>query len=221
MTRVLIVYASDMGHTQKLARAAADGVGTVDGAVADLRELPLEGPMGVTLADLRSADALILGSPVHHRSMHWRLKQFIEDVVYPPYIDDEMIGKVGAVFSCGGGHGSQGAGCEIMQLGMLAAMAGNGMILVSLPKSTPGFDECGSHWGPHARGGGPKMEPVELTAGMFEAVRHHGANVARVAAALRGARLMATGNIAPAPELHEPLMKDAMERAASVGAADA
>lgn len=218
MTRVLIAFASDMGHTRRLAEALAEGARSADEADVTLRELPSEGPMGVTVAEVLAADALVLGSPVHHRSMHYRMKQFIEDVVYPPYIDDRMVGKVGAVFSCGGGHGSQGAGCEVMQLGILAAMAGNGMVIVPLPKCTPGFDDAGSHWGPHGRAGGPKMQDLDLAPGMVEAARHHGANVARVAAALRGRELFARGNVAPVPEMREPLFQDARRRAASVGA---
>ena len=218
MTRVLVAYVSDMGHTAKLADQVAVGAREA-GAEAVLRAIPAEGPMGVILEEVTAADALILGSPVHHRSMHFRMKQFIEDVVYPPYIDDRMMGKVGAVFSCGGGHGAAGGGVEVMQLGILAALAGNGMVLVPFPKCTPGFDESGSHWGPHGRGGGPKMEPLELTPGMLEAARHHGANTARLAAALAGRDLFARGNVAPAPQAHGPLTEDAMQRARSVGAA--
>ena len=43
----------------------------------------------------------------------------------------------------GGGYGNMGAGCELAQLGMLSAMAACGMVLVTLPKTTPGFEVAG------------------------------------------------------------------------------
>ena len=84
---------------------------------------------------------------------------------------------------------------------MLGAFAANGMILVTLPKTTPGFDVSGMHWGPNGRSGGTKMEPVGISDEMMQAGYHHGANVTRVAAALKGKDLMARGNVAPPPEV--------------------
>ncbi|MCC5653328.1 hypothetical protein LC609_26750 [Nostoc sp. XA013] len=40
------------------------------------------------------------------------------------WLRDELVGKVGGVFSVGGGYGDAGAGVEIAQLGLLAAMPG-------------------------------------------------------------------------------------------------
>ncbi len=114
---------------------------------------------------------------------------------------DEMVGKVGGVFSVGGGYGNTGAGYEIAQLGMLAAMTGAGMILVSLPKTTPGAEVAGSHWGPHDRSGGASMEPIGIADEMITCRFHHGANVARVTLALNGQDLFARGNVAPGAEL--------------------
>jgi NAD(P)H dehydrogenase (quinone) len=137
--------------------------------------------------------------------MHHRVKLFVENVLEVIWMTDDMVGKVGGVFSVGGGHGNNGAGCELAQVGLLAAMAANGLVLVTHPKCTPGFDEAGSHWGPNGRTGDVKMRPQPLTDGMLAAGHHHGANVARVAAALvagaGGRDLFARGNVAPAPEV--------------------
>lgn len=151
--------------------------------------------------DGRWCDALILGSPMRHRSADARVKDFIERVLETLWLTDEMVGKVGGVFTVGGGYGGQGAGCDVAQVGMLAAMAACGMVMVPLPKTTPNSEVAGSHWGPNGRSGGPGMQPVGITDEMRLAGFHHGANVARVAAELKGRRLFATGNKAPSDEL--------------------
>ena len=198
MTNVLVVYTTSLGNTQKMASAIADGVRSVDRI-----DLVMRTAADVSIDDVRRCEALILGTPIRHRTADSRIKKVIEDTLERLWLTDDMVGKVGGVFSVGGGYGNMGAGCELAQLGVLSAMAACGMILVTLPKTTPGFDVAGMHWGPNGRSGGPKMEPVGITAEMMEAAYHHGANIARVAAALAGKTLMATGNVAPSPEITE------------------
>ncbi len=196
MTKVLVVYTSTMGNTRKMAEAVADGARSVEGAEVLLREAT-----EATKGEVQDCDALLLGTPMRHRSADARVKKFIEDTIEVLWLRDEMVGKVGGVFSVGGGYGNTGAGVEIAQLGLLAAMAAAGMILVPLPKTTPGAGVAGSHWGAHGRSGGFNMEPVGITDEMLQCAYHHGANVARVAVALQGKNLMARGNQAPSPEL--------------------
>ncbi len=205
MTKVLIIYTTTMGSTRKMAEAVADGARSVKGAEVTLLEAA-EAMQDVTAVErlkdeTRAADAVILGTPMRHRSADARIKKFIEDVIELLWLRDELVGKVGGVFSVGGGYGNTGAGVEIAQLGMLAAFAGAGMILVSLPKTTPGAEVAGSHWGPHGRSGGLGMEPVGITDEMMLAGWHHGANVTRVAAVLKGQDLLARGNVAPSEEV--------------------
>lgn len=196
MTKVLVVYTSTMGNTRKIAEAIADGARSVTDTEVLLREAT-----EATKDEVRDCDALLLGTPMRHRSADARIKKFIEDTLEILWLTDEMVGKVGGVFSVGGGYGNAGAGVEIAQLGMLAALAGAGMILVSLPKTTPGAEVAGSHWGPHGRSGGIDMEPIGISSEMLLAGWHHGANVTRVAAILKGHDLLAKGNIAPSEEM--------------------
>lgn len=202
MTKVLIVYTTTIGNTKKMAEAVASGARSVAGAEVDLKEAHL-----ATMDDVRACDALIMGSPVRHRTADARIKQFIENVCEQLWLTDEMVGKVGGVFTVGGGYGDCGAGSELAQLGLHGCFAAGGMILVTLPKTTPGFQVAGMHWGPHGRSGGPGMEPVGITEEMMHAGWHHGANVARIAAALRGKDLLARGNVAPSKELLEQFAK--------------
>lgn len=196
MTKVLIVYTTSNGNTRRMAEAVADGAKSVEGAEVTLKEAH-----EATLDDVRTCNALIIGSPVRHRSADARIKKFIEDVCEILWLTDEMVGKVGGVFTVGGGYGDCGAGCELAQLGLLGALAASGMILVTLPKTTPGFQVAGMHWGPHGRSGGPGMEPVGINSEIMQAGWHHGANVCRIAAMLKEHDLLARGNTAPSADL--------------------
>ena len=197
MAKILIVYTTSLGNTKKMAEAAAAGAHSVANAEVVLKEAH-----ETTKEDALAADAIILGSPVRHRSADARIKKFIEDVLEVLWLTDELVGKVGGVFTVGGGYGNTGAGVEITQLGMLAALAGVGMILVTLPKTTPGAEVAGSHWGAHGRSGGAQMEPVGVTTEMMHCAYHHGANIARIAVELSGKHdLLVRGNVAPSPEI--------------------
>ncbi len=199
MTDILLVFTTDLGSTRAMAESVAAGVRSVPDVTLRVLEL-LTGDEG-TPDDVRRADGLLMGSPVKHRNMHHRVKKFVERLYEQLWLTDEMVGKVGGVFTVGGGHGDAGAGCELAMLGMHAALAASGCVIVPFPKCSPGADAAGLHWGPAGRTGGPKMEPHPLTADMLLAGYHHGANVARVAEALKGKDLFARGNVAPTPEV--------------------
>jgi NAD(P)H dehydrogenase (quinone) len=199
--RILLVYTTDTNSTRQMAQSVAEGVRSVPGV--DLTVRLLTTGAEIAPADMAPFDALIIGTPTRHRNMHHRVKLFIERVVEALWVSDSMVGMVGGVFSVGGGHGDTGAGAEQCQLGLLATMAANGMVLIPLPKTTPGADHAGCHWGPVGRSGGPKLEPIWLTQEALSAGYHHGANVARATLALKPHRqtLFARGNQTPAAEL--------------------
>ena len=196
--RVVAVYDSWDGHTEKIAGIVAEGVCSVAGVSATLHRAD-----AVTREDLRGCDALIMGSPVHQRTMAWPMKRFVDLVCEPAWFYDDLVGRAGAVFTTGGGHGDAGGGCELAQLSMLGNLAACGMTLVTFPKTTPGFQTHGMHWGPHFRITGPDMvarSPEEVAEAGRAAAFHHGANVARVALRLKGIT-MANGNGWPTPEV--------------------
>lgn len=121
MTNVLIIYTTTSGNTQQMATAIASGAQSVKDTQVSLKEAH-----EATKDDVRACNALILGSPVRHRTADSRIKKFIEDVCEQLWLTDEMVGKVGGVFTVGGGYGDCGAGCELAQLGMLGANASRG-----------------------------------------------------------------------------------------------
>jgi NAD(P)H dehydrogenase (quinone) len=172
--------------------------------------------------DLKECDALVLGSPVHQRTMSWEMKRFIDLICEPSWFFDDMVGRVGGVFTTGGGHGDVGGGCELTQISLLGNLAALGMVIVPLPKTTPGFEYAGMHWGPHIRLLKPGIEPTPeatqptlMDAEGLKAAFHHGANIARVAMALRDQTLMAQGNVFPSLEVRQ--IRSQMEGVEAVG----
>ena len=185
MASVLIVYATDWGSTKKMAEAVAEGVSSVQGAKAVLKTAE-----EVTADDLLAADGVIFGTPVHMGSADWRIKSAIDKLCSKLWMKDLMIGKVAGVFATGSGYGGGGGGAELTLLSLLNNFAELGMLIVPLPKNTPGYHKGGLQWGPYGRSMGEKMEQTGLADERLEAARHHGANDARVAEAVKGKKLL-------------------------------
>lgn len=181
MAKVLVVYATDYGSTKKMAEAVVEGAKLVDGA-----QVVIKTAEETTAEDFTSSDAIIMGSPVHMGTVDWRVKQLIDKVCGKLWMKDALSGKVGAVFATGSGYGGGGEGCELTMLSLLINFAELGMLIVPLPKHTPGYHKGGLHWGPFGRSMGEKLEQTGLPDACLEVARHHGANVARVALALGG-----------------------------------
>ena len=186
MVKTLIVYASDYGNTRKMAESIAAGAKSVAGT-----EVILKAAEELTAEHLLSCDAFITGTPVHMGSPDWRVKKMIDTVCSGLWMKDKLIGKVGGVFSTGGGFGNAGAGCELAMVALLNNLVELGMVIVPLPKNTPGFPLGGLQWGPYARSAGVNMEQTGVSSESLEAAFHHGANITRIAATLRGVQLFA------------------------------
>ena len=187
MTKVLVIYATDYGNTKKMAETIASGVKTVAEAQVDIKLAD-----DVTTEEMMNNDAFIIGSPVHMGSPDWRIKKFIDKVCSRLWMKDALVGKVGGVFASGGGYGGGGGGCEVTLLALLNNLVELGMVIVPLPKCTPGYEHGGIQWGPYGRSMGLNMEQIGVTEEMLEVAKHHGANIARVAVALQGKELFAS-----------------------------
>lgn len=181
MANVLIVYATDYGSTEKAAKAVASGVSGVDGVDAVVKKAE-----EVTADDIVSSDALVLGSPVHMGSPDWRIKKFMDTVCSGIWGEDQAVGKVGAVFTTGSGYGNTGGGAELCQLVLLSCLAEMGTVIVSLPKTAPGYANGGLHWGPHARAHNEDLSPGALTDERLEAMSSHGTHIANLTKKLAG-----------------------------------
>jgi NAD(P)H dehydrogenase (quinone) len=202
---ILVVYYSLYGHTMKLAEAVTHGAEQVSGAKLVLRrvdefdvvkETAIAGNEAAesvweqqqqievcTLDDLRSADAVIFGSPTRFGNMAAQLKQLF-DSMSSLWLNGEMEGKPSGVFtSTASTHGGQ----ETTLLTMMVPLIHLGMIVVGVPYSVPGMIHTeargGTPYGPTTIAGGegdlqPKAEDIAIAEAL-------GKRVAEIAAKLK------------------------------------
>jgi multimeric flavodoxin WrbA len=116
---VLIAYDSLMGNTERMARAVAEGVRRVSGAVALVKRVG-----EVTKEDLKAAEAIILGCPAYYADIPGRMKIVIDDWSWKMEVD--FTDKIGGAFSTGGG---QMGGKEHTVISLLLFMINNRMIV--------------------------------------------------------------------------------------------
>ena len=180
MTTILIVYASEYGNTKTMAETIAAGAETVPETTVLLKAAE-----EVTAEDMTAADGVVVGTPVHMGGPDWRIKKYIDSVCSGLWMEDKMNGKVAGVFATGSGYGNAGGGVELTLLSLLNNFAELGMVIVPLPKNTPGYPLGGLQWGPYGRSAGVNMEQTGVSKESLEAAEHHGAHVARLAASLK------------------------------------
>ena len=195
MSEILVVYYSRHGATAELARHICRGIETVPGAQAKLRSVPpvsaeneravvavpTEGAPYATLADLRAADGLILGSPTRFGNVAAPLKYFI-DSSSSVWLDGSLSGKPAAVFTASQSlHGGQ----ESTLLTMMLPLLHHGMLLVGLPYSEAALTRTRSGGTPygasHVQG---VAEGKGLSADEIELARALGRRVAEIATRL-------------------------------------
>jgi NAD(P)H dehydrogenase (quinone) len=115
--KILVVYDSKTGHTEKMALSVARGA-EAEGAKVIVRRAE-----AVKMQELLDADGIIMGSPTYFGQMSSRLKHIIDDSIE---LHTRMTGKVGAAFTNSGGTAS---GAETTLLSIIQAMLIHGMIV--------------------------------------------------------------------------------------------
>jgi NAD(P)H dehydrogenase (quinone) len=118
MAKILIVYDSKTGNTEKMAFAVAEGAKQVNGIDVEVKKVDQ-----TRLEDLENADGIIMGSPTYYGQMSAKLKALIDKSVK---IHGKLTGKVGAAFTSSGGTAS---GAETTLLSILQAMLVHGMTI--------------------------------------------------------------------------------------------
>jgi len=139
--KILIVYDSQLGSVQKMARLIARGVESVHSCDAIIRSvaavsheaseqgLAESGDPFVELSDLSHCDALILGSPTRFGNMSAAMKYFL-DSTSSLWMSGALSGKPAAVFTSSSSmHGGQ----ESTLLSMLNPLLHHGMLICGLP----------------------------------------------------------------------------------------
>ncbi len=135
-----MLYYSRHGSTLALARQIARGINAVPQCEAIMRTVPeLDASPGnpadpyITLDDLKTCDALAMGSPVWFGNMAAPLKHFW-DQTSSLWISGDLIDKPGCVFTSSSSlHGGQESTLLSMQLPLLH----HGMLLAGIPYSEP------------------------------------------------------------------------------------
>jgi len=139
--RVLVLFDSRDGLTQRLAEAVADGVRATTGAELSYRSIDEAGP-----SELLRCDALILGSP-NWSGVTGKMKEWF-DRSGDLWESGELAGKPGAAFTAGW---SRSGGNEATLLQLLHLLLAHGMLVVGLPW-TEAMRRSGSYYGATAHG---------------------------------------------------------------------
>ena len=127
MARILVVYHSETGHTEEMAKAVAEGAREA-GAKCDLVKTDK-----VDVDGVKEYDGIILGSPTYYGHPSAALKAFVDATVRH---HGNLADKVGGAFaSCG----VLGGGVETAVRALLDALLVHGMIVQGNPS--------GGHYG--------------------------------------------------------------------------
>ncbi|MBX5328995.1 flavodoxin family protein [Candidatus Bathyarchaeota archaeon A05DMB-5] len=118
MAKILVVYDSKSGNTEKMAFAVAEGAKEIKGVTVDVKKVDQ-----TTVEDLLGADGIVMGSPTYYGLMSAKLKALFDESVK---VHGKLEGKVGAAFTSSGGTAT---GAETTILSILQAMLVHGMIV--------------------------------------------------------------------------------------------
>lgn len=199
--KVLVVFYSRSGNTEKLAEAIAEGA-LEEGAEVTVRrvnEIVSEDIIAKvsgwkehrdrmqakfpapTPDDVAAADAVVFGTPTRFGNVSSELKAFV-DSLGGLWAKGKMNGKVGAAFtSTSTPHG----GNESTILTMYNFMAHFGMVIVPPGYSDPAVFGTSTPYGASSVSGGDSQTPP--SEGDISVAKHQGKLVAKVARALKQA----------------------------------
>ncbi|MGD9976187.1 MAG: NAD(P)H:quinone oxidoreductase [Desulfatirhabdiaceae bacterium] len=146
MTKVLVLYYSMYGHIETLAKAVAEGAGSVEGIDVTIQRVPDLMPEDVarkagakldqaapiaTVEDLPNYDAIIFGTPTRFGNMCAQMRNFL-DRTGGLWAAGKLVGKVGSVFTS---TATQHGGQETTITSFHATLLHHGMIIVGVPYS--------------------------------------------------------------------------------------
>ncbi|MES2605073.1 MAG: NAD(P)H:quinone oxidoreductase [Pseudomonadota bacterium] len=197
MTKVLVLYYSMYGHIETMAKAIAEGAGSVAGVQVDIKRVPdimsedalrkagakldQTAPIA-TVAELVEYDAIIFGTPTRFGNMCAQMRNFL-DQTGGLWFTGKLVGKVGSVFAS---TASQHGGQETTITSFHTTLFHHGMVVVGVPYAIPEMQEggeiCGgSPYGATTIAGDGSRQPSakELTIARFQ-----GKHVAGIAAKL-------------------------------------
>jgi flavodoxin I len=132
LLKVIVLYYSKTGNTEKMAKAVVEGVRNVQGVDVELKYQS-------TPEELASADAIIIGTPTYHHDTQISMKKLFEEAATK---DVDLKGKIGAAF---GSYGWSGEAPRLILEIMEKRFEMEGLKPPLLVKYTPkekDLDEC-------------------------------------------------------------------------------
>ncbi|MDD2742629.1 MAG: flavodoxin family protein [Rhodocyclaceae bacterium] len=184
MSKVVVVFHSGYGHTQRVAQCVAEGAGGELLAIDAEGNLPEDG-----WEKLAAADAIIFGTPTYMGGPSWQFKKFA-DASSKAWYGRAWQDKVfGGFTNSASPVGDKGA--TLIQLQTLASQHGGLWVSLGL---LPANTKAATHADINHLGGSvgllvrsPSDAGVdEIPAGDLDTAKRYGQRVAEVAAKLRG-----------------------------------
>lgn len=160
MARILIIYYSKTGNTEKMAQEIAKG------ALVENVEVTVKKVEEVDVQELLDYDGIIVGSPTYFGAPSWEIKKLFDDSVK---FYGKLIGKIGGAFTS---SANIAGGNETTIISIIQMMLIHGMIVQGTTE--------GGHYGPVAIG-----SPDEKT---LKECRNLGKRVAILAKKLKGVK---------------------------------
>jgi NAD(P)H dehydrogenase (quinone) len=200
MAKILILYYSTYGHTEKMAQAAAEGARSVQGSEVTVKRVPelmpedvarkagakLDQPAPIAQPlELADYDGIMIGTPTRYGRMPGQMANFL-DQTGSLWMQGKLNGKPGAAFTS---TATQHGGQETTLFSIITNMLHLGMVVVGLPYSAAGqmrLDEItgGSPYGATTIAGGKgERQPSENE---LELVRFQARLLAEIAAKVSG-----------------------------------
>jgi len=167
---MLIVFHSDYGSTEKMAKSIAAGAQATDSSLHILCKKAED----TEITDLMDADILVFGTPVHMGSMAWPMKKLIDSAA-KLWKSQDLAGKLGGVFVSGSGFGHAGGGVELTMISLHSHFLQQGMLVAGFPPDAIGFADGGLQWGVYGRSANQDGMPVVLSDQSLVAARSYGA----------------------------------------------
>ena len=118
MIRLAVVYHSETGNTEEMARLVVEGAKSVEDVEA--RAMSID---DVEMEFVEQCQAVIFGSPTYEGTMSWQMKRFIDESKLP------LRGKLGGVFASQNWPG--GGGASFAEMTIVAGLLVRGMMVYS------------------------------------------------------------------------------------------
>jgi len=133
MAKILIIYHSNSGRTEQMAKFVTEGAKMIGH-----HEVRLKSIDNADKSDILWANALAVGTPTNLGAVSWQMKKFWDEISEELW--GKIDGKIATVFSA---SASYGGGNEITCLNMLSILINYGFLVFGVT------DYAGADFSPH------------------------------------------------------------------------